>query len=246
MKLDGKLALVTGGGTGIGAAIAHAFAAEGARVVICGRRLDVLQDTASSGSSTNPSLSPIQPYAADITNLEQVRLMIERVNNEYGPLDILVNNAGVNVRDRKMSDLQPDSWQKIIDANMGGVFNLIYAVLPQMRERQTGVIITISSTSAVRPSSLGGAAYSASKLGVNALMKVLADEEGDNGIRASIINPGEVNTPLLNDRPVKVSDEHKARILQPKDVAAAALFIATQPTNVHIAELTIKPVTQKW
>ncbi|MCX6047546.1 MAG: SDR family NAD(P)-dependent oxidoreductase, partial [Chloroflexi bacterium] len=104
--------------------------------------------------------------------------------------------------------------------------------------------LTVSSLGGVRPSTLAGAAYSASKHAVNALMQVIALEEKDNGIRSTILAPGEINTPILDDRPVKVSDEHKARILQPEDVAAAALFIATLPARVHVPELLIKPITQ--
>jgi NADP-dependent 3-hydroxy acid dehydrogenase YdfG len=115
-----------------------------------------------------------------------------------------------------------------------------------MRARKDGLIILISSLAGVRPSSLGGAAYSAAKHAANALIKVLSLEEKDNGIRATIIAPGEVNTPLLDERPVKVSEEHKARILQPEDVAAAALFVATLPARAHVPELLIKPVTQTF
>lgn len=242
MKLEDKVAIITGGGSGIGAGIAQTFAQEGAKVVICGRRQSNLDQVAASAQGKHP----VRTYAADITNLQQVQSLVQWTNQSLGSVDIIVNNAGTNVRQRKMSDLQPDDWQLVLDANMTGVFNLIYAVLPQMRERKEGVIITISSTSAVRPSSLGGGVYSASKAGINAMLRVLADEEGENGIRASIINPGEANTPILDNRPVKVSDEHKVRILQPSDVAAAALYIASQPANVHIGELTIKPITQKW
>jgi NADP-dependent 3-hydroxy acid dehydrogenase YdfG len=96
----------------------------------------------------------------------------------------------------------------------------------------------------VRAGTLGGAAYSASKHAMAALTRVIALEEKDNGIRATLLCPGEVNTPILDDRPVKVSDEHKAQILQPEDVAAAVMFIASLPPRVHIPELLIKPVTQ--
>ncbi|MFN8439985.1 MAG: SDR family oxidoreductase [Caldilineaceae bacterium] len=242
MKLDGKTAIITGGGTGIGAGIARLFAQEGAQVVICGRRREVLEQSAATCKGAHP----VRVFAIDITKLDQVQEMIGAISKEIGPIDILVNNAGTNVRQRKMSELQPDGWQTIIDANMTGVYNLIYSVLPQMRERKDGVIITVSSTAAVRPNSLGGGAYSASKQGINAMMKVLSDEEGENGIRATIINPGEVNTPLLDGRPVPPSAEHKERILQPSDLAAAALFVATQPARVHIGEITLKPIAQKW
>jgi NADP-dependent 3-hydroxy acid dehydrogenase YdfG len=240
MKLTGKTALVTGGGTGIGQAIAQAFAHEGANVVITGRRADKLQATIAALEGA----AQVRPFVADVANREQVDELVRWANDSFGQIDILVNNAGVNVVKRQVAELAPAAWDTILNVGATGVFNTIHAVLPQMRTRQDGLIILISSLAGVRPSSLGGAAYSAAKHAANALMKVLAVEEKDNGIRATIIAPGEVNTPLLDDRPVKVSEEHKARILQPADVAAAALFVAGLPPHVHVPELLIKPVTQ--
>lgn len=240
MRLDGKVALVTGGGTGIGQAIAKSYAAAGAQVVITGRREDKLQETCAQASGGKP----IRYSVTDIAEREQVTTLVNWVNQEFGQIDILVNNAGVNVVKRTMAEIAPESWDYILNVGATGVFNTIHAVLPQMIARKDGVIILVSSLAGVRPAPLGGAAYSAAKHAANALMKVLAAEEKDNGIRATILAPGEVNTPLLNDRPVKVSDEHKARILQPEDVAAAALFLASLPPHVHVPELLIKPVTQ--
>lgn len=240
MKLNGEIALVTGGGTGIGRAVAQLFALEGAQVIVSGRRQTKLQETCAGVSPTKP----IRYFVADMANRDQVSALVQWVNGEFGSIDILVNNAGVNLVERRMEALKPESWDYLMNVNSTGVFNTIYAVLPQMRERRDGLLITISSLAGMRASTLGGAAYSASKHAVNALMKVIGAEDKDNGIRATIIAPGEVNTPILDDRPIPVSDEHKARILQPEDIAAAALFVATLPPHVHIPELLIKPVTQ--
>lgn len=238
MQLHGKVALITGGGTGIGAAIARSYAAAGAQVVITGRRSEKLEEVCAGTS--------IRYFLADVADRSQVDALVAWTNAEYGQIDILVNNAGVNVVKRQVAELTPDAWDYILNVGATGVFNTIHAVLPQMRDRKDGVLILVSSLAGVRPSPLGGAAYSAAKHAANALMKVLAVEEKDNGIRATILAPGEVNTPLLDDRPVKVSDEHKARILQPEDVAAAALFVASLPPHVHVPELLIKPVTQMF
>ena len=112
--------------------------------------------------------------------------------------------------------------------------------LPAIRRR------TVSSVSGIRASKLGGVAYSASKFAMAALGTAVALEEGVNGIRVTNVFPGEVDTPILESRPVKVSDEHRARILQPEDVAAAVLMIACLPPRAHIAELIIKPTTQDF
>ena len=240
MQLDGKIALVTGGGTGVGQAIAKSFAQAGAQVVITGRRQDKLEQTCAAIQTAKP----VRYFVADVADRAQVAALIAWINQEFGPLDIVVNNAGVNIRQRRMDEIKPESWDYLMEVNTTGVFNLAHAVLPQMRARRDGLLITISSLSGVRPSTLAGAAYSASKHAAAALMQVIALEEKDNGIRATVISPGEINTPILDDRPVKVSNEHKARILQPDDVAAAALFVAGLPARVHVPELLIKPITQ--
>ncbi|MEZ4734681.1 MAG: SDR family oxidoreductase [Caldilineaceae bacterium] len=240
MQLTGKTALVTGGGTGIGRAVAVVFANAGAKVVITGRREAKLQETCALASGPHTIL----PYVADVGEREQVAALVAWTNQQVGQIDILVNNAGVNVVERRVEVLKPEAWDYLMNVNTTGVFNTIHAVLPQMRERRDGVLITVSSLAGVRASTLGGAAYSASKHAVNALIKVISVEEKDNGIRATIVAPGEVNTPILDDRPVPVSEEHKAQILQPEDVAAAVLFVATLPARAHVPELLIKPVTQ--
>jgi NADP-dependent 3-hydroxy acid dehydrogenase YdfG len=240
MKLKDKAAIITGGGTGIGQAIAIAFAEAGARVVVTGRREDKLKETVAATGRADT----IRHFVADVANREQVNALVDWTTRELGQVDILVNNAGVNVVKRQVAELTPDSWDYIMSVGATGVYNTVHAVLPQMRARKDGVIILISSLSGVRPSPLGGAAYSAAKHAAGAFMAVLGVEERENGIRATVIAPGEVNTPLLNARPVKVSDEHKARILQPEDVAAAALFVAALPPRAHVPELLIKPLIQ--
>ncbi|MBX3011699.1 MAG: SDR family oxidoreductase [Caldilineaceae bacterium] len=242
MQLQGKTALVTGGGTGIGRAVAVAFANAGAKVVITGRREVKLQETCALASGPHP----VQFYVADVSDREQVAALVAWTRQTLGSIDILVNNAGVNIVERRMEVIAPESWDYLMNVNATGVFNTIHAVLPEMRERRDGLLITVSSISGVRPSVLGGAAYSASKHAVNALIKVISVEEKNNGIRATIIAPGEVNTPILDDRPVPVSDAHKAQILQPEDVAASVLFVATLHPRAHVPELIIKPLTQEF
>ena len=210
MQLDGKIALITGGGTGVGQAIAKSFAEAGAQVIITGRRQEKLEQTCAAIQAAKP----VRYFVADVADRAQVAALIDWINRDFGSIDIVVNNAGVNIRERRIEELKPEAWAYVFDVNTHGVFNVIQAVLPQMRARRDGLLITVSSLGGIRPSTLAGAAYSASKHATNALMQVIALEEKDNGIRSTILAPGEINTPILDDRPVKVSDEQKARILQ--------------------------------
>ena len=130
--------------------------------------------------------------------------------------------------------------------NTTGVYDCIRCVLPAMRKRRDGLIVNICSTAGKRASMLAGVAYCASKFAVSALSATVALEEGKNGIRVTSICPGEVETPILEDRPVKPTAEHRAKMLQPEDVAAAVLMIACLPPRAHIAELIIKPVVQDY
>jgi NADP-dependent 3-hydroxy acid dehydrogenase YdfG len=185
-------------------------------------------------------------HPADIGDPEQVQSLVRRVVQHFGPIDILVNNAGLNVKERSVRELTPEIWQRIVRANLDGAFYCLHAVLPSMRERGGGMIININSIAGQRASPLGGAAYSASKFGMRGLALCVGAEEKNSGLRVSNIYPGEVNTPILEVRPKPVSEEQRQRILQPDDVAAAVLFVATLPPHVLVPELIITPTSQGY
>lgn len=237
MQLAGKVALVTGGGTGIGAAIARAFAEAGAQVIIIGRRREPLEATAATITGT----LAVRVLPIDVADRVAVQQQVATLIEEFGKIDILVNNAGTNVLKRRLSEIDPAAWDEVLEVNATGPFNLIHAVLPSMRERHEGLLITVSSIAGYRASVVSGAAYSASKYAVSALTHVLGMEEAENGIKATNIYPGEVDTPILDRRPVPVSAEHRARILQPEDVAAAALFVASLGPRATVPDLIITP-----
>jgi NADP-dependent 3-hydroxy acid dehydrogenase YdfG len=241
-QLDGKTALVVGGGSGIGKAIAYAFAAEGCRVAIAGRREDVLAKAAAEFDGQ----PPVTYKVADAADRAAVAELVEWADSQFGHVDILVNSAGVNVANRTLETLDPADWDRILAVNATGAYNCVWAVLPQMRSRRDGVIINISSTAGRRATMLGGVAYNASKFAMAALGTSAAMEVGAEGVRVTTIFPGEVDTPILLKRPVPVSAEHRARILQPEDVAAAALMVACLPPRAHVPELIIKPTTQEF
>src|SRR5216683_7222875 len=239
-KLAGKICLVTGGGSGIGLAVARAFLDEGARVAIAGRDEAKLRHAAQKLAGGDRLTS----YAMDVAISDQVQTAVRQLSERWGPVEILVNNAGLNLRERSVRELTPESWQLLLRANLDGAFYCIHAVLPGMLERRDGIIINISSIAGKRASPLGGAAYAASKFGMSALGLCLAAEEKDSGIRVCNIYPGEVDTPILEHRPQPLTQEQRQKILQPEDVAAAVLFVATLPARVSIPELVIKPTSQ--
>ena len=242
MKLEGKTAVVTGGGTGIGLAIAVVLARQGCRVAITGRREEMLRE-AIGGYHGNP---PLLGFAADVADRSSVHGLFEWARAELGAIDILVNSAGINVVRRSTADLDPDDWDRMLAVNATGAYLCIHEVLPEMRRRGDGLVVNISSIAGKRAGLLGGVGYNASKFAMSALGTTVALEEGKNGIRVTNVFPGEVNTPILENRPQPVSDEHKARILQPEDVADAVLMIVCLPPRAHVAELVIKPTSQDY
>jgi NADP-dependent 3-hydroxy acid dehydrogenase YdfG len=242
MKLSGKTAVITGGGSGIGAAIAQAFAAEGARVIITGRHLDKLHQVATAFKG-QPA---IEVHEVDVADRASVNRLFAWIAEKIGPVHILVNGAGVNIKHRTMEEMQPQQWDELLTINATGAYNCMHAVLPQMRQRRDGLIINISSTAGKRAWKLGGVGYSASKFAMTALSTAVSNEVGTLGIRVTTICPGEVDTPILDNRPTPVTAEHRARILQPEDIAAAALLVANLPPRANVFEMIIKPTTQEF
>lgn len=241
--LGGRTAVVTGGGTGIGAAIARTLAEAGARVAISGRREEPLREVAEAVAE---GALPILIRKCDVADRDSVASFFDWARCELGQVDILVNSAGINIPNRSLESITPEDWDRVMQINATGAFNCIFQVLPGMRQRQDGVIINICSVAGIRTGLLGGVAYNASKFAMDALARSVGEEERDNGIRVTSIYPGEVETPILDDRPVPVSDEHRARILQPDDLAAAALMVASLPPRARVPELVMIPTSQSF
>lgn len=241
-SLNGKVAVVTGAGSGVGRAVALLLARNGVQVAAVGRTASKVEETARMAAF--PGV--IEAFAADVGDAEAVPRTITAIIDRLGAVDILVNNAGINIRKRSMQALSAADWQEVIRVNLTGPFLMMQAVLPGMRERRSGLIVNVGSVSANRASALGGAAYCASKFGLNGLAGTVALEEAKHGIRCSTISPGEINTPILDQRPEPVSAERRAADLQPEDVAEAVLFIAKLPPRAHVHELIIKPTWQEY
>jgi NADP-dependent 3-hydroxy acid dehydrogenase YdfG len=239
-SLAGKRALITGGSSGIGLAVARGFLERGARVAITGRAAAKL----SRAVQTLAGGDRLIAAPADAADSHQIAEAVARVVDRWHSLDILVTTAGLNIKERATRDLTPEKWQQLIRTNLDGAFYAIHAVLPYMVRQKDGLIVNVCSVAGLRAIPLSGAGYSASKFGMHALGLCLAAEEKDNGIRVSNIYPGEVDTPILEARPEPLTAEHRQRILQPEDVAAAVLYVASLPARVSVPELIIKPASQ--
>lgn len=243
MRLKGKKAVVTGGGSGIGKAIAEALAREGCQVVIGGRSIEKLIDVKRG---LNERSTAVAAHIVDVGDFRSVEEFVNWSRKEIGQIDILVNAAGVNIKTRTLADMQPEQWEEVMRINAYGPYYTMQCVLAEMRARNDGLIINISSTSGKRASMLGGIAYCASKFAATATMTAASLEEGRNGVRVTSIFPGEVDTPILNFRPAPVSAERKATMLKPEDVAEAVVFVASLPPRAHVPELIIKPTAQDY
>ncbi len=238
MGVSGSKAVVIGGGTGIGAAIARSLDMAGAQVAVGGRRLVALQETAAGTSMLT--------HTVDVAVRTSVQEFFAWAHEELGEIDTLVIAAGINIKNRSMAEMPPEEWDRVLAINATGAYNCMYSVLPGMRSRKRGTIINISSIAGKRAAALGGIAYAASKFAMTALGTSVANEVGGDGVRITNLYPGEVNTPILEQRPQPVSEAHKQQILQPEHVAELVLAIISLPNSVHVPEVVIKPLWQGW
>ena len=240
-RLRGQVAVVTGSGGGIGRGCAVALAAEGADVVLIGRTADILEETAALIREQGGQVL-ITP--ADVADEASVRSVVDTIRDRFGRLDILVNNAGTNTAKRSFAETELSGWNRVVATNLTGIFVMTQAILPIMREQPQGTIINVSSLAGKGAVAVAGLAYNATKMGVNALTQMVNLEEWQHNIRATTVYPGETMTPLLARRPVPVPPERRPLILQPEDLGATVVYIATLPQRVLVEEVVIRPVTR--
>jgi NADP-dependent 3-hydroxy acid dehydrogenase YdfG len=243
-ELKGKVAWITGGGSGIGLAGAKELAAAGAHVVISGR-------TARTNEGSLAELKRIGTAEAtllDVGERDAVTRAAADIEQRHGRIDILVTSAGTNIGGgkRNLKTMSLEGWDDVVRINLNGLFYCCYAVLPGMRARKEGVIINISSWAGRYASALTGPAYNATKRAVIAVTESINMEECANGIRATSILPGEVATPILEKRPVPPSAEERARMAQAEDFGRAILFIATMPARTCVNELVMAPTWNRF
>jgi 3-oxoacyl-[acyl-carrier protein] reductase len=228
--LQGKVAVVTGGDRGIGAAIAARLRELEAQVVICARNQKKLEATAEKLGC--------RALSCDVTSLESVERLAKAVQQEFGGCDVLVNNAGVGSFSTPLHELPPEEWESVMNTNLRGVYYMIRAFAPLMIAAGRGDIVNISSLAGKNPLP-NGAAYAASKWGLNGLSYAVAEELRRHNVRVSIVCPGSVDTSLSLH-----AGKDKSRMLQPQDVAHAVAAIVTQEPQSFISEVLVRP-TQK-
>lgn len=237
-RLDGRIAVVTGGGSGIGRATAKMLAAEGAHVVIAGRHqgsLDaVVREIEKAGDRA-------VARRADIAKTVEAVGLARWIIENFGRVDVLVNNAGHSSRVRNVRWVSQEEWDSVLAVNLTGVFVLTQAVLPSMIEGGGGTIVTVGSVAALRPGLISGAPYGAAKAAVRNLMGHVHAMLRDKGIRATVIMPAEVDTPILDKRPLPPDASARATMMQPEDVAQAILLCVTLPARAVIEELVMSP-----
>ena len=237
-ELANKVAWITGGGSGIGAAAAEWLAQDGAAVILSGRRKDVLDEVAAriAGQGGTASALPV-----DVADGAAMAAVAREIRDAHGRIDILVHSAGTNILNRSWSKIDEAGWNLIVDVNLNGSYNAVQAVLPAMREAGGGLLILVSSWAGRYDTLLTGPAYNATKHGMRAMAAHLNLEEGRNGIRCCTIMPGEVNTPILDKRPIPVPAEERVRMMQPEDMGETIRFVARLHPRVCVNEILISP-----
>jgi NADP-dependent 3-hydroxy acid dehydrogenase YdfG len=235
VSLEGKVALVVGASSGIGKAIAVSLAREGACVMASARREDRLRALQAEIAGHR-----IEICRADATQLPDVERLVVETRRTLGPIDIMVYAAGTNTPDRALVRLRPAIWDELISTNLNGAYYVTQAVLPAMREARAGHLVYIASISGRAPD-ISGAAYQASKHGMIGLAHAVRVEEHENCIRTTVVNPGLVDTEILDKRPVKPPAEQLAQALLPEHVAEAVLACVKLPPRAVVTELTVVP-----
>lgn len=237
-KLEGRVAIVTGSSSGIGRAIAHCFAEEGARLTLAARRRDLLEETVAQVKARGVEALGVQ---TDVSDEDQVERLVQRTVDEWGRLDIMINNAGIG-GGGPIAQVETAEWDRVINTNLRGTFFCCRAALRRMEKSGGGFIVNISSVAGVQAWA-GSGVYSASKFGIMGLTQAIAAEGREHGIRAAAICPGAVAADLVD---ADVAEIRKTGRIDPRQVAETALFLVTMEPNTVVHQIVLDRLGADW
>jgi NAD(P)-dependent dehydrogenase (short-subunit alcohol dehydrogenase family) len=233
-----KHAVVTGAGSGVGQVTALQLAELGWRVALIGRRAEALAETVALAG---PRVGQFLVCPGDIGQAATVAALAETILAAFGDVELLVNAAGTNAPQRALEVLTLEDYHGMMNANLNGAYYCVQAFLPGMRQRGSGTIVNVVSDAGKQASPKAGPAYVMSKFGLAGLTQAINAEERAQGVRAIAIFPGDIDTPLLNKRPVVPDATARERMMKPEDIADCVVFCATLPARVVVEEMLVRP-----
>lgn len=238
MSLQGKVCIITGGGSGIGRGAALMMAKQGAQIALVGRTVAkveaVRQEITSQGGAA-------LAFGLDVADHAGVRDMTQQTLAAFGRIDVLINNAGHSSHHRRILTTPPHEIRAVIDSNLVGTMYCTQAVLPTMLEAGAGTIINVASLAGIGTSYLGGMIYSSVKAAVIHFTRFLNFELHNTGVRASVLIPGEIDTPIMDNRPIPPTPEDRTTMIGIEECAQALTMMANLPQRSSISELVIRP-----
>ena len=234
-NLEDKVVWITGAGSGIGQNAAVTLSKLGMKVILSGRNIKNLQETALK-CENSPIIKKL-----DIADKNQVKSVAQEIKMEFMHIDILINCAGINIENRDWDNINETEWDDVFQTNINGLFYCCKSALQLMKKQNDGLIINISSWAGNHISYLSGTSYISSKHAINAMTETINMKYCNDGIRACSICPGEASTPLLDQRPVPLSQEEKDLMLQVEDISETVVFVAQMEKHVCVNQITISP-----
>ena len=241
-SLKGKSVILTGAGSGIGRVTAKMLGELGANVFVVGRRENLLKESVKEIEAAGGKGAYL---SADLEDGDSAANVAKEAIKAFGNIQYLVNNAGHSSKVRSMRYVEKDDWQSVFNVNVEGVYRLTQAILPNMIENGGGTVVTISSMAAINPGLMGGVPYSSAKAAVAAMMTAMRQELREHGIRSCTIYPAEVDTPILDNRPLPPDEQARSTMMQPEDIAETILLCMRMPHRTIIQDLIVSPTIQR-
>ena len=241
-SLKGKSVILTGAGSGIGRVTAKMLGELGANVFVVGRRENLLKESVKEIEDAGGKGAYL---SADLEDGDSAANVAKEAINAFGNIQYLGNNAGHSSKVRSMRYVEKDDWQSVFNVNVEGVYRLTQAILPNMIENGGGTVVTISSMAAINPGLMGGVPYSSAKAAVAAMMTAMRQELREHGIRSCTIYPAEVDTPILDNRPLPPDEQARSTMMQPEDIAETILLCMRMPHRTIIQDLIVSPTIQR-